>query len=161
MMVSALDRLFEGFMLAKRADGLADTTLQMYEVMFRSLRFPPEKMEDGNLLTPQDLQAWVISLSHYADATRDQRIAKCKSFFNWCHTEGFLDTNPAQGLKRPKKNWQPDPLGEDELHLLLEASKRGRCGDRNYAIICTLLDSGMRNTELRNLGPSDVSLKTG
>ena len=32
-------------------------------------------------------------------------------------------------------------------------------GVRNYAIVCFLLDSGVRNKELRNLYPKDVTLK--
>jgi site-specific recombinase XerD len=161
MDVTALDKLFEGFLLAKAANGVAETTLETYRVMFRTLDLPMEKMRDANSITPQDVQRWAVSMSDYARATRDQRISKCKSFFKWCHDEGFLDTNPAANLKRPKKNWQPDPLSEGELELVLESAKVGRCGVRNYAIICTLLDSGIRNTELCNVRPDDLDIKTG
>jgi integrase len=74
---------------------------------------------------------------------------------------GYLDDNPARVLKRPKKTWQPDPFSEEELIFLLEEAKKGVNGVRNYAIVCTLLDSGIRNSELRNLRVEDVSLKTG
>jgi site-specific recombinase XerC len=47
------------------------------------------------------------------------------------------------------------------VEIVLESAEEGRNGVRNYAIICTLLDSGIRNSELRNLRPDDLSLKTG
>jgi site-specific recombinase XerD len=163
MMVNALNTLFNGFLLAKEAEGVRQTTITTYEVMYRSLvsQLAPECLEDATRITPQDLQRWIVSLKSYARATRDIRIAKAKSFFAWCCAEGFLDTNPAIGLKRPKKNWQPDPLSEGELSLLLDEAQKGRMGIRNYAIVCVLLDSGMRSTEMCNLTPEDLSLKKG
>jgi site-specific recombinase XerD len=64
-------------------------------------------------------------------------------------------------LKRPKKNWQPDPFSDEEMALVLDSAKRGSQGTRNYAIVCFLYDSGIRNAELCNLLPDDVSIKTG
>jgi integrase/recombinase XerD len=166
MDVTSLERLFQGFLLAKEADGLKETTLKMYRWMYRSLveHLSCDKLQDASTITPQDLQRWVLYLNdqkNYANATRDQRITKCKSFFKWCCGNGFLAEDPSTGLKRPKKNWQPDPLNEDELHMLLEESRKGRCGVRNYAIICFLVDSGVRNSELCDLKAEEVSLKTG
>jgi len=161
----ALKTLFDGFMLAKEAEGVRDRTLETYQTMFKSLVdfFPPERLEDAAALTRQDLQEWVIYLKDhgYADATRDQRISKAKTFFRWCQAEGFLEKDPSAPLKRPKKTWQPDPFSETELELLLHAAKHGSVGIRNYAMICFFLDSGIRNTELRLLVPEDVDIKTG
>lgn len=162
-MGTALTILFQGFLLAKEADGCKDTTLETYRVMYRSLEdtLPPAQLEDASTITEQHLQQWAVRLKSYATATRDQRIAKAKAFFTWCHAQSFLDINPALILKRPKKNWQPDPLSHEELSVLLDQARRGRMGVRNYAILCTLLDSGMRNSELCNLYVDDLDLKTG
>jgi hypothetical protein len=82
MNVTALNVLSEGFLLAKEADGVADTTLEKYRVMFKSLdALPEDRRQDATLVTQQDLQALVLSLSHDARTTQDQRIAKAKSFF--------------------------------------------------------------------------------
>ena len=104
-MDTALSTLFDGFLLAKEADGCAETTLETYRVMVRSLvpSLSAEQLEDARRIEPQHLQEWAVSLKRYADATRDQRIAKCKAFFNWCAENGFTDSNPARSLKRPKR----------------------------------------------------------
>ena len=155
--------LIDGFLLAKEAEGLKDTSLTIYRNVLKYLKryLPPEKLEDASLITPQDLQAWVVSMRNLAAATRDHRIAKCKTFFKWAVDNGFLERNPSTVLKRPKETWQPDPFSEEELMFLLDEAKEGRMGVRDYAIICLLLDSGIRNTELRNLRPEDISMKTG
>jgi site-specific recombinase XerD len=105
----------------------------------------------------------VVSLKEkgYASATRDQRIAKAKTFFKWGFDNGFLESDPSVALKRPKNDWQPDPFSPDELHFLLDQSKRGSMGVRDHSIVCTLLDTGLRAVELVRLKPEDVSIKTG
>ena len=159
-----LRTLFDGFLLSKEADGIEPRTAEAYELMFKTLvqDFPPEKLEDPRTLTNQDFQEWAIALwERLATATLDQRLAKAKAFFNWCVREGFLESSPACKVKRPKNNWQPDPLSEDEITMLLQAAKQGRATARNYAIICIFLDSGIRNTELCKLKVEDVSIKRG
>lgn len=159
----ALNDLFKGFLLAKEADGVRDSTLLTYKTAYRSLVgfFSAEKVENPTTLTNQDLQAWAVSLKRYATATRDQRIAKCKTFFRWCHREGFLEEDPSAVLKRPKRNWQPDPFSEDELVMILSAARQGSMGIRNYAMVCFLLDSGIRRAELCSLRPEDVQVRSG
>jgi hypothetical protein len=49
MDVPALERLYQGFLLAKEADGLKETTLRMYHYTYRSLveHLPPAKLQDA------------------------------------------------------------------------------------------------------------------
>jgi site-specific recombinase XerC len=124
--------------------------------------FPPEKLADATSLTPQDFQEWVIALrKRLATATIGQRISKAKAFSNWCVREGFLESNPMGAIKRPKKNWQPDPLSEDQVTMLLDATRYSWASVRDRALVCMLLDSGIRNSELRHLTVEDITLKTG
>src|SRR5512139_859528 len=163
-MVAALRNLFDGFCLAKQADGVAETTIAAYELMYKSLvrSLPVDGLADPSTLTAQHLQEWAAGLrEHVAPATCDQRIAKAKAFFGWCHREAFLATNPMTAIKRPRKTWQPDPLTPDEISQLLDAAKHSRAGMRNTALIAVMLDSGLRNTEVCRLRPEDISLKTG
>jgi site-specific recombinase XerD len=164
MMNTALNHLFEGFLLAKEAEEVSDRTLETYQLMYHNLTrdLPPSLLSDANSVRATDLKAWVVGLrDRIATATLDQRISKAKTFFRWCRQQCFLEHNPARDLKRPKEDWQSDPLSSEEIHLLLQAAKDSRMGMRNYALVCVLLDSGMRNRELCALHPEDVSLKTG
>lgn len=159
----SLPRLFEGFLLSREAAGVRDTTLQMYRTAYRSVlrNLPLEAVSDARNITPDHLIAWAAGQRELASATRDQRIAKLKAFFAWATREGFLETDPAGVLRRPRNDWQPEPLTTDEISRLLEVARRGRCGIRNYAILCLLLDTGVRNTELCEARRSDLVLRTG
>jgi len=164
MLMPSLERLFEGFLLSREANQVTDGTLETYRVMYASLveTLPLDALEDATRLQSTDLLAWAASMrDRYATATRDQRIAKAKAFFNWCHGEGFIPRNPSLGLQRPRADWQPDPLTEQEVNALLDAARLGRCGIRNRALVCVLLDSGLRNSELCALRPEDVTMSSG
>jgi integrase/recombinase XerD len=163
-MAIPLERLFEGFLLAKQAEGVSPLTIDTYKLMYHNLErdLPPNLLSDPTAIRVTDLQAWIVGLrERIATATLDQRIAKCKTFFRWCHKQGFLENNPTEDLKRPREDWQPDPLNENEIQTLLKVAKKGRQGPRNYAIVCLFLDSGLRASELCKLRPEDVSIKTG
>jgi site-specific recombinase XerD len=97
----------------------------------------------------------------YAPATRDQRISKVKAFFAWAHREKFLPSNPASHLKRPRQTWQPDPFSKEEVTRILDAAQKGRTAVRDYALVCMLLDTGIRASELCALTPENIDLSTG
>ena len=75
-----------------------------------------------------------------------------KAFFHWAHSQGFILSNPMQGMpmmKTPRLLVQC--LTPYELQRLLEIIRRsGRNRLRNQAIVFLLLDTGMRPGELCN-----------
>lgn len=159
----SLPRLFEGFVLSRQAAGVRDTTLTMYRTAYTSLlsSLDDASVADVRNITPDELVAWAAAQRHYATATRDQRISKLKALFAWAHREGFLATDPALVLHRPRRDWQPDPLTPEEATRLLEVSRRGRNAARNHAIVSLMLDTGIRNSELCALRRQDIALRTG
>ncbi len=161
---TALPVLIDGFMLSRRASGVSKTTLETYQRAFKQLlrSLPPECIKDARQITPVHLQRWAASMiSNYADATRDQRIAKIKAFFAWCVAEGFLESDPAAKLKRPRNTWQPEPFSISEIQRILETARQGRHADRDYAMICLLLDAGLRISELCSVPVDAVDLQSG
>lgn len=74
----------------------------------------------------------------------DQRISKGKAFFNWCVREGFLESNPMGAIKRPKKNWQPDPLCEDEVTMLIDSTRHSWASASTFGPIPTRCGTPLR-----------------
>jgi integrase/recombinase XerD len=99
-----------------------------------------------------------------------------RSFFRWAHDE-FDIPNPMEMVKAPKFQRAPvEPLSKDEVQALLKVCKYTReaktadrrayrfwrpTARRDQAIILTLLDTGLRATELYSLQIGDVEVKTG
>jgi len=99
-----------------------------------------------------------------------------RSFFGWLHKE-FKYPNPALEIKAPKIQQRPvEPFTKEEIEKMLKAcgytkeSKtetrkkfvmRRPTASRDQAIVLTLLDTGLRATEICSLKIGDVDLKTG
>lgn len=73
-------------------------------------------------------------------------------FFNWCVEEGIIQENPMRRVRRPKKpQGRRAVFTEGELLALFAAAKRSRDPVRNKAMLCLLLDCGLRAAELVSL----------
>lgn len=87
-------------------------------------------------------------------------------FYNWLVKQGFIEENPFKKLPRPKvSTGSPvSPFTSEEVErLLAEASRHEdpNLGLRNHAIVSLLLDTGLRNSDVRNLTLDDVEVSTG
>jgi integrase/recombinase XerD len=98
------------------------------------------------------------------------------SFFHWASDE-FNLANPMKGVPAPRFEEAPvEPFTKEQVESLLKACKycreanttdrrrftmRRTTARRDSAIILTLLDTGLRASELCSLTVGDVDLKTG
>ncbi len=89
------------------------------------------------------------------------RSRKC--FTNWCFAENLLPNDPFEGVKIPKPPKKViAAFSEEQLAALLAATEPETArGFRNYTIILTLLDTGLRISELCSLKMCDVQLEEG
>lgn len=162
---SPLPRLIRGYELYQQAKGCSratrETARRALDNLARSL--PQECIDDAALITSGDLLEWAAGMmnAQYAAATRDQRIAKVKAFFNWAVKEGFLAENAAAGLCRPRNNWQPVPLTKDQVKRILDAAQHTEQPERDYAIVALLIDTGLRVSELCNAPVNALDLDSG
>ena len=90
-----------------------------------------------------------------APITNLKRLERMKSFFSWVKAQGWIDVNPAEGLKAPKVVDQPtDPIAAEDLADLIGAIERmpTRCGymshDRLLAMILLLHHTGLRISDI-------------
>ena len=92
-----------------------------------------------------------------------RRVATARSFFRFLCRDGYLKTNPAMGLVRPKQERKlPAFLSVEEARRLMEAPKSdGWMGMRDRAILETLYSAGLRVSELVGLKILDVDLIGG
>ncbi len=82
------------------------------------------------------------------------------AFLSFLHREGLLSQNPIAQIRAPKLGeYFPEVFSEEEIHRFLATPDRHTFeGFRNYVMVLTLLDTGMRLGELIGLGISDVKL---
>lgn len=89
-----------------------------------------------------------------------------QSFFAWCVRMGTIEQNPVLSELKPKPEIKEyDLLSREEIQILLHSDCAHGMHVENYArnkaIVCILLTSGIRNSELRALTPSDLCYEEG
>ena len=83
-----------------------------------------------------------------------------QSFWAWLQREELIQENPFDRLKIPKAPKKVIPIfTEEQLRQIFECiDTTSPAGYRDYTIILTLLDTGIRCSELINLRLTDINL---
>jgi integrase/recombinase XerC len=106
-----------------------------------------------------DIEAFLHHLSGIplTGVSRAHKLAAIRKFFSFLHENGILQTNSAaavRGTRREEK--EPGILYKEQYKALLyEATE----SPRDYAIIMTFLQTGIRLSELANLRLEDVDFE--
>jgi integrase/recombinase XerD len=159
-----LDRFLGNLAVEKR---YSDNTISAYRNDLNQFRDFLNSRHGGPVdigqVTPEIVGAYVEDLQHgqnqYAPSTVARKIAAVKSFFHSLVEQGIISTDPAVRLNSPKvKKHIPKTLSQPDMERLLAAPARGAGPKslRDRALLELLYATGMRVTEVVNLGLADV-----
>jgi integrase/recombinase XerD len=83
------------------------------------------------------------------------------AFFNWCEREGYVAKSPAKDIRLQKTDEERiSAFNEKQIRTLLAVVDRNSfTGFRDYVIMLTLLDTGLRISELFSLKVDDVDFE--
>jgi integrase/recombinase XerD len=179
-----LTKAFEFYKSIKLADGYSESTIAIYQWVFSelsSLLGDPEV----DAITTRDLRNFIYSMrTNYttnrggplSGSSLDNIWKGLRSFFRWAHDELGVG-RPDKELTRPKYTSKPIlPLTEEEVKALIDACmytkeynslkrrtfrSRRPTGKRDRAMLVTLVDTGLRVSEMCRLKVGDVNLDTG
>jgi site-specific recombinase XerD len=86
-----------------------------------------------------------------------------KAFSSWLYNEGYTDENKLKNLKLPKAPSKiVEPLISEEVKIVMGAiDKHFPTGLRNYTIVATSVDTGLRSSEIANIALGQVNLDAG
>ena len=162
----ALYQDIEAYLEALGAEGKAPGTLKVYGARLR--RFAQwcasqGKTEAGSLSAP-DLRAYMAHLQ--ANGARTgmprQNGVVVKAFSRWLASEGRVPRDPFMSVRLGRMPRRiPDPLSDEEVRALLEATRHTRNPQRDRAILLLLLDSGLRVSELARLEAGRIHYENG
>lgn len=153
---------YEQFILDCTARRLTRQTRQFYSVKLGVLLrwCAAHSVTDPSHITPHHMRAMLVELAGrgLSDAYQHNIARAARAFLNFCVREELISASPFLRVQMPKQT-RHDPVSftGPEIRAVVAA-----CGnDRDKAIVYTLLDSGVRASELCELNVGDVDMATG
>jgi integrase/recombinase XerC/integrase/recombinase XerD len=114
-------------------------------------------------IRPEHLYAYLGRYSQHSFETRHRYFREVRCFFNWLSTMAYIEDNPFRSLKNvrlPQRIVQPFSA-DDIARLLAACDTKVPVGARDHAMLLTLLDTGIRCSELVQLTIEDLDLEDG
>ncbi|HEY7803761.1 MAG TPA: site-specific tyrosine recombinase XerD, partial [Orrella sp.] len=145
-------------------DGLSANTLAAYR---RDLvAFNQWLGESGKTLDQAqgpDVLAWQAQeYQHTKPSTANRRLATLRRYYRWARRVGRVQVDPCLQVVAAKQVLRlPKTLSEAQVEALLNAPDHTERGVRDRAMLEVLYATGLRVSELVNLGVLDVSLSDG
>ena len=158
-----------------RAEGKSPKTVTwvVSSVGYFAKFLSPEQQDIGTI-TGNDLRRFIIALqgklkfaNHPYNKTQQAKLSSqsietycrgIRAFFGFLKREGFTENNVIAKVKMPKVPEVVIPtFSEKEIAKLLSQTNRGTNeGFRDYCLLLTLIDTGIRLSELAELKADDI-----
>lgn len=149
--------LFQQFLTQRRyLKNVTPSTIEWYETAFKALQ---RSLGADPPLTKASLQQFVVSLRQ-----RDVKPISCNTYIKalntfclWLHEEGHLSERVALSPLKFEKRLI-ETLTDEQMKTLLSVKPHRFDQWRLHAIVCLLLDAGLRIEEALTLRVSDLDL---
>jgi integrase/recombinase XerC/integrase/recombinase XerD len=177
-----LDRLVQHFEAFNRSEGKSPRTVEWYSRVlgyfgqYLRARDLPDRLGDLDIMVVREFvlylqtrQKWqghpfaCPSKGNLAAMSIRNYVRGIRAFFSWLHREGYTEVNILADLKPPKAPQKlVQVLTEDEVKAILACLDSDTAsGCRDMAMVVTMLDTGLRLSELTNLEIEDAHLDQG
>lgn len=93
---------------------------------------------------------------HLSGVSRARKLAAIREYFRFCQLEGWIEKSPVEGIDTPRvEKRSRNYLTPEEYHRLLAVAGGN---PRDYCILMTFLQTGVRVSELCALRLDDIDL---
>ncbi len=174
-----LTTLLDTYQVQARTEGKSQNTIRIYTTALTILQRFLKRKGYSTIVTeigPSEIREFISYLQNtrafmehpytgpqsrgLTGHTINCYLRAIRAFWTWLTTEEFIETNPFDRItvpRAPKKVIVP--FAEDQIHSLLSViDTKSPVGFRDWTIILTLLDTGMRVTELTELKLDHINL---
>ena len=164
---SPLDAALSAFLLDREAMRCTLKTLEHYVYTCGSFVawLKARNVDNVAAITPHHLRAYLVSLQRRGlrDTTQHAHARGLKTWLRWLVDEGDIAKSPMDRVAMPRLERRiPPPFTPANVQALLASCDRKTAiGARNYAMLLTLLDTGLRASECTGLRIGDVNMRTG
>ena len=152
---------------AKTLSGRAEKTLNQYEYVLGGLGEYLGRNPELEEITPDDVRGYLQHLSQeqgLANTTVAIHHRNLTAFFRWYIEEGELEVTPMRNVEEPSTPDKfPRIISQEQVDKLLD-HERNRLdewsGMRNFTMLVSLLDMGLRRQEFIDAKIDDLDLQS-
>lgn len=152
------DDCLKAFLDAKRIEGRSDKTIERYNYIIRKMLenvgIPTQR------ITTYHIRGYLMDLKEHGmmDSSIEGQRGIFSAYFGWLWKEGIIEKNPCANINTIKcKKEIRLPYSAEDIEKLKE-----RCTNiRDKALICFLLSTGCRISELCGINRNDVDFVNG
>ncbi|MBT2656642.1 tyrosine-type recombinase/integrase [Bacillus sp. ISL-18] len=154
--------LAEEYLLVCEADGYTVETIRQKRVLLNQfIRYCNQNdVEDVEEIASAFLRKWILDEKTRCKANSiNSKIQHIRPFFNWLIEEEIIEKSPWAKIKLLKS---PPPIipayDKEDIHKMLNYWKGNKFMPvRNKTMIICLAETGVRNSEMRNIKLTDIS----
>ncbi|MFC2065197.1 tyrosine-type recombinase/integrase [Chloroflexota bacterium] len=159
----------ESFLNDRKARGSADGTIVYYRNKLKLLFDYCDCIAIDRIsqITPAAIRQYLLHLkdTNHNPGGVHAAYRTLRTFLYWYEDEAEPEgwSNPIRKVKAPKVPIQPiEPVSHQTVARMVKVCQRGTfTGDRDIAILLSLLDSGARITEFLNINLEDINQVSG
>ena len=155
--IMTYDELWELYERDKKILNYSPVTLKSYKLQCRILKDYLDN-PDVEAVTREQIKEYLAEQTHLKPQSLGHRIRFINSFHRWAIDEGYLNKNPATGIKEPRMGERvPKFLTEEDIETLRES-----CSDRRErALFEFLFTTGCRIGEVARANRNDLNWTNG
>lgn len=159
----------EGFLLDRRAGGLAKRSVHFYEEKLKRFSEYCESQLITRItqITANNLREFLLMLGEQGHTPGGVHtfFRSIRAFMKWWEDEVELEgwKNPIEKVKAPKVGIEPlEPVEIEKIAKMLESCQKEHfVGERDRALLLALLDTGARANEMVSMDRADLNIVTG
>lgn len=160
--MEALADLVDLYLLRCEVEGKSPNTVRAYGWMLDRFLVALREADAParvDAIKRDHIYTYLGRFTHLAADTRHRYFREVRCFFNWLVESGYLEHSPFRGVKNirlPQRIVQP--FSAADVGQLLAACSDHPVGARNRALLFTLLDTGLRCSEIVMLEIADLDM---
>ena len=163
-----LTNLITHFAQSNKAEGKSPKTISWYSQMLLDFVNCLKRAENGTALgefSVKNAREFIVheQVRGMSPYTVQAKVRALKAFSSWLYKEGYIPDNTLVSIKMPKAPKKiVDTLTSEEIESLIDTQNPFTfLGSRNIAILVTLLDTGLRCSELSSLLFENTHIEEG
>lgn len=160
------NELYPRYLASERSQKKSEHTLKAYDLGLRKFR---DYLNETNAdeITPLTVQEWTDSMlnSGVSNNTAGQYWDSVSRFFNWAKRMKLVSESPMPENGKPDFKFEKKEIpSKEEIMRLLDPANipfsiKGKLPLRNYTIVSTIILTGLRSDELRELRLNDLDFE--